>query len=362
MHNKHDLLLHVYRESDRIADLDLSSWDLLIRQARGSNMLARLAWLVEQKGMYSEVPEPAIKHLKSARQLSLGHERSVRWELNRVCHAFKSLSLPVIVLKGTAYLVRDMDVGKGRLFNDIDLLVPREKLKKVESTLLLHGWTTTHHDPYDQKYFREWMHELPPLRHIHRHSVLDVHHTILPLTARSKPDIDTILSAIEPVEGLQNVFTLAPVDMVLHSAAHLFHEGEFETGFRGLCDLDGLLRTLSEQADDFWAQLIIRANDLDLNIPLFYALSYAKAMLNTPVPDGIEIRIGAGVPKGGLEAFMRALYMTALRPYHHSCDGPFSAAARWLLYIRSHYIKMPIRVLLPHLFHKAFLSGDRTQP
>ena len=34
------------------------------------------------------------------------------------------------------------------------------------------GWATTHHSPYDQRYYRTWMHELPPLRHAVRGSIL----------------------------------------------------------------------------------------------------------------------------------------------------------------------------------------------
>ena len=39
-------------------------------------------------------------------------------------------------------------------------------------------------DGYDDAYYRRWMHELPPLIHRDRDRMIDVHHTILPLTAR----------------------------------------------------------------------------------------------------------------------------------------------------------------------------------
>ncbi|MDB4470839.1 nucleotidyltransferase family protein [Deltaproteobacteria bacterium] len=359
MKNNSQLMLQIYRDPEGMQNLSLSDWDLLIRQARGCNMLARLAWLAEQKELKSSIPAQVVKHLESALQLSEGHERSVKWEINRVCHALKSCDTPVILLKGAAYLIRGFDVGKGRIFNDIDLLVRKEKLRKVESSLLLNGWTTTHHDPYDQMYFREWMHELPPLKHIHRQSVLDVHHTILPVTAYLKPDIKNIFDCIEPVAGLSQVYTLSSVDMVLHSATHLFHEGEFQTGFRGLCDLDGLLRHLSAKSDNFWSELLVRANQLDLQKPLYYALSYSREILNTPVPEDIQRKIAEAAPAGFFKAVMRRLYLYALMPYHHTCDRSFSAAARWMLFVRSHYIKMPLRLLIPHLFRKAFISDKK---
>lgn len=359
MKNKRELLLSIYREPGLAKTLSLTDWDLLIRQARGSNMLGRLSWIIEQEGHKLDVFTEVLKHLNSARQLSLGHERSVRWEISQLCHAFNPLKTPVILLKGAAYLVRGMDFSRGRIFNDIDLLVDNDQLQNIESTLLLHGWTTTHKDPYDQKYFREWMHELPPLKHIHRQSVLDVHHTILPITAQLKPDIEKIFADIEPVDGYDQVFTLSPLDMVLHSAAHLFHEGEFNNGFRGLCDLDGLLRYYSSDIENFWDRLIQRAIDLDLKKPLYYALLYTKDLLGTPVPAAVYAEIGKGVPSSLGAAMMSLLFHRALYPYHYSCDRMFSSTARWLLYVRSHYIKMPLKLLIPHLFRKAFISEKK---
>jgi hypothetical protein len=29
---------------------------------------------------------------------------------------------------------------------------------------MLAGWAATHHDAYDQRYYRQWMHELPPMQ------------------------------------------------------------------------------------------------------------------------------------------------------------------------------------------------------
>jgi hypothetical protein len=56
-------------------------------------------------------------------------------------------------------------------------------------------------DPYDERYYREWIHELPPLRFPGRFLELDLHHTILPLTGRIQPDSAALLEASNPVEG-----------------------------------------------------------------------------------------------------------------------------------------------------------------
>jgi hypothetical protein len=66
------------------------------------------------------------------------------------------------------------------MFSDVDVLVPRDRLADVEAALMLAGWASTNPSEYDQHYYRRWMHELPPLQHIRRQTVLDVHHAILP--------------------------------------------------------------------------------------------------------------------------------------------------------------------------------------
>ena len=49
----------------------------------------------------------------------------------------------------------------------------------ISTALMLAGYVTTHLDPYDQRYYRRWRHELPPMQHVKRLTVLDVHHNLV---------------------------------------------------------------------------------------------------------------------------------------------------------------------------------------
>jgi hypothetical protein len=134
-----------------------------------------------------------------------------------------------------------LPAAAGRLFSDIDILVPKARLDEVESQLMAHGWVSTHHDAYDQRYYREWMHELPPMQHLRRATVIDVHHAILPQTAAVRPDPARLRAGARAIPGAPGLYVLAPCDMVLHSATHLFSEGEYDHGLRDLFDLHRLL-------------------------------------------------------------------------------------------------------------------------
>ena len=222
------LLVTVLRQPSSIALFSLAQWDLLLRQARQANLLGRLGALIEQHGLNAGVPLPARRHLDWSRVVGDRHRRAVEWEVRQIQLALASVGVPVILLKGAAYVAAKLPTADGRLFSDIDIIVPKISLNLVEAALMLHGWAATHHDAYDQHYYRTWMHELPPMQHIRRMTVIDVHHAILPETAALRPDPDKLRSAALPIDGNQNLMVLAPVDMVLHSATHLFHDGELE--------------------------------------------------------------------------------------------------------------------------------------
>jgi hypothetical protein len=238
------------------------------------------------------------------------------------------------------------------MFHDVDILVPRDRLPQVEAALMLHGWATTHHDAYDQRYYREWMHELPPMRHVTRGTIVDVHHAILPLTARLRFDGTKLLQAARPASGDRRFMVLAPADMVLHSAVHFVYNEELAQGLRDLADIDALLAHFGA-AEPFWRELAERADELGLQRPLFYALRYATRFFGSRVPPAVAAGFRRGVPSRGLRAWMDTLFMRALRAGHPYADDALAPAARLLLYVRAHWLRMPPLLLVRHLTTKA---------
>jgi len=336
-----------------------AEWEALIRQARRANLISRLAVLLDERGLLQDVPAAPRAHLRAALVVSQAQAEAVRREVAYVRKALTRIGADIVLLKGAAYLFAALPPARGRVFTDIDILVPASALAEVEAALMLHGWATTHHDPYDQRYYRRWMHELPPLLHVTRETVLDVHHAILPTTARLKPDSAKLLQASQPVAGEPGLRVLAPCDMVLHSATHLFFNEELASGLRDLADLDSLLRHFGGQAE-FWQQLTARARELDLARPLYYALRYTRHILATPVPDPALKAAEIGRPPNVLNRLMDALFLRALQPDHPAAADRLTPLARRSLYVRGHWLRMPPLLLAYHLTVKAFRSekGD----
>ena len=183
------------------------------------------------------------------------------------------------------------------------------------------------------------MHELPPLTHPARDRMIDVHHTILPLTARPTPDADALIADSETLaNGLR---VLAPADMVIHAVAHLFADGDLAGGLRNLWDIHRLLREFAERSG-FWTALAESGRRHQLARPLARALRLVARIYGTPVDAALA----------GRARLVDGLYARRLL----GRDGwgrETRKPLRLAFYIRSHWIRMPPLMLARHLLAKA---------
>ena len=355
-HERADTVVLALRDPAALRGSSLPQWETLIRQGRRTNLLPRLALALDGLGLLGEVPPAPRVHLEAARTLARAQADAVRREVAYIDRALASAGVPIVLLKGAAYLIAGLSAARGRVFSDIDILVPQGALGNVEATLMLHGWHTSKTTAYDQRYYRRWMHELPPLRHNSRQTLLDVHHAILPITARLKPDSAKLLAASRPIAGEPRLRVLAPIDMALHSATHLFCNEDVGNSLRDLVDLDSLLREFASE-ESFWPRLTVRAGELDLTRPLYYALRYAVRLLDTPVPERVLGAAEIGRPPTVLRGLMDALFLRTLQP--NPAGNGLSSLARGSLYVRAHWLRMPPLLLAQHLAVKALRREEQ---
>ena len=347
-----DRVVHALRHTAEATSWSMADWELVIRQSRQADLLARIGHQLEALGLWESVPGPPRVHLEAARRLGRAQQDEVWREIGHLRDALEPLGLPVLLLKGAAYLAAGLPPAAGRLFSDTDIMVPEARLPEVESALVMNGWMGNHLSDYDQRYYREWMHELPPMEHLRRRTVVDVHHAILPRTARLKPDAAKLLAAARPVAGLKGVCVLAPADMVLHSMTHLFYNDDLSHGLRDLSDLDLLLRHFGA-SPDFWSGLVERGRELDLSRSLHYGLRFVQRILGTPVPRLEKADAEHGAPAWPLSALMDRLWERGLSSQHVTAAPPLAGTALFLLYLRAHWLRMPPWQLARHLAIKA---------
>jgi len=351
-------LVAVLRDPSHMAIFDMEQWDLAIRQARAANLLGRLAVWASTPPLRDRVPQWVMRHMNAEISIVEKQTTAVHWEVKHIARALQGSGIPAVLLKGAAYAAAGLPAAIGRSFADVDILVPKADLAEVEKLLFLKGWTTGNISAYDDRYYRQWMHELAPMHHMIRLTPLDVHHNILPETARIQTRPELILRDALRLPGYDKMFIPSRTDQILHSATHLFHEGEWHHGLRDLSDIDLLIRAYSSEPA-FWSDLTARAADLNLQAPLLHALRCLQRIFHTPIPEVPE-QLGSvhgPVPRW---SSLDAVFVSGLASVHDSFRTKWSGLAEFVLYIRSHWLRMPLRLLIPHLVHKSLTRVERS--
>lgn len=349
-----DRVSAVLRQPDITRGWSGADWAGLLQQARSAGLLARVAAVLQQRQPQSllEAPAGLRGHAEAAERLAQAQCAEIQRELRYLDQALAGLEGPRVLLKGAAYAAAGLPAAQGRVFSDIDLMLPKSSLAQAEAMLTAHGWMSSHHSAYDQRYYRQWMHELPPMQQVQRGTTLDVHHTILPETARLRPAAALLFQAALPLAGHPGWSILAPHDMLLHSMTHLFMNDDMSHALRDLSDLGLLLEHFAEQPA-FWDGLVPRAQALQLGRPLFYGLRYTQRWWGMPVPAAVQQALQPLAPPAPLLALMDAIWMRALGGSHRKAPGPGHTAAVQALYVRGHWLRMPPLLLARHLLVKS---------
>ncbi len=355
------LLVDALRDPATTATLKAEGWTALLAMARAEQLIGTVARRLSGLA----VPDAVQRILEEARINAEYQRRSALWEADCARRALADYPGKVVLMKGTAYAAAGLKASEGRHIGDLDIMVAREDLPEVEAALLEAGWEWVKEDAYDDAYYRDHMHELPPLIQKERDRMIDVHHTILPLTARPRPDAAAMLeeaislnpvrpelvdgpkgtrnraSTLRHAQGsgrTDNLCIFSPADRVVHSAAHLFADGELDGGLRNLWDIHCLL---SEFADDaFWPSLKSRAEHHQLWPAVSRAARLAHQLYATEIPRDWQswhsqdksyvLRLTARDNWGrGTRKFIRLIF-----------------------YIRSHWLRMPPLMLIRHLWVK----------
>lgn len=330
-------LIALLRTPTGASGLSGAEWSAVMAQGRRLQMLGQLAERLARAGQGDVVPAAAQRHLALAMLNSERRAQAAQWEVQGLRRVVEP-GVPLVLLKGCAYALCGDANAPGRNFSDVDVLVPKAALASVEVSLIAVGWKPSELSAYDVAYYRNWMHELPPMTHVRRNTTVDLHHAINPPVSRCHVRTELLLPGL--VEIRAGIFSLAPLDRVIHCAIHLVQEGDATKLLRDLYDL----YLLSEQHCGGAAakeHLLVRAAELGVAPQVRAAVEAARGVFTS------EPAVG-----GWLSACLRRAAIDSLS------EGA-SWIAQWpvvVLLAYSHWIKMPARLLVPHLLRKAWLG------
>jgi hypothetical protein len=341
----HDALLNLLRDPQPVLPETPRAWSDRIAEARTSGLLPALAHRVDG------LPQPAQAkaHLQACLHLQTLRLQYMQREIRHLADALEPLGVPWVLLKGGAYVAMALPFAIHRQFGDIDLLVARQDLRRVESALMGAGWIGERsQDAHDERFYREWSHEVPPVTHVRRGSTVDLHHAIAPPLGRYPVSTDALLAASQVVPGYQHLRTLQPLDMVLHSALHSVVSGEFDRSLRDLLDIDALIQHHAASDPAFEARLSQRAAELGLGDVLLQIQWQRLGRLQAQPKAWPSLSAW-----GRLKAqCLRPLFNAAGGTWHPNRSGAWRGFSQTLLYFRAHALRLPLRLLVPHLLHK----------
>lgn len=346
------LLNIVILDADEVLQFSTRELDLALRLTRRVRLLGRLGENLRSAGLLRSLPPEAADQLISGMAMANARARLALWELDRIERAMRPDNLtPLVAMKGCTYLLLDLPNAHGRVFADVDLMTTEAELEGLEERLNSNGWLSSELTPYDQNYYRKWTHELPPLMHAEREVEIDLHHNIMPRTARLNPCARRLLERSRQLSGSRyRVFS--DEDIVLHAMSHLMFDGDLGDKLRDLVDVHDLVTYFSKADPAFWQLLIERAEELDLTRPAFYSLHFSHTLLKLPIPSKALAAIQPWSPPRPVRWIMDRLVPRALYPLHPDKPSRVSSLCRLLLYMRSHWIRMPPWLLVYHLSHK----------
>ncbi|MEC8965487.1 MAG: nucleotidyltransferase family protein [Pseudomonadota bacterium] len=232
------VFIKAYCRLDGLEQLSESDWNDLLRVLRAYSLTASYYRRLCKEGMEYQLPDYCRNAFVSAAVFAEAQAHQTRIQALKICRLSDDYHIPIIFLKGAAYTLGQKENSIGRLMSDIDICVARDKISQLEAALLESGWTFKDIDEHDDKYYRAWSHELPPLKHDQDGVVLDVHHTLLPPIKRRLLNINDLLNSTVD----KDTFPVPSMEwLVLHSALHLILNEDVDNGLRDLTDIYLLL-------------------------------------------------------------------------------------------------------------------------
>lgn len=332
--------------------LSPTQWQNAILVLREAKLLAALYHSAIRQSCFEQYPDFAKRHLYSASVYAKRQSDQIRFEAMELRNLLGEIGVTVVFLKGAAYCLKGTLNSQGRICSDLDVLVKQSELEKAEQHLKSNRWVSEQLSDYDEKYYREWAHEVPPLFHVNRATVVDMHHNIyLPVSGRA-PNIADFLSGKEKSES--GCFVLDPASMLLHCIIHMMLNEDSSSWMRDLYDIYLLADELMDEKQ--WRNLLLLADKTQFKAELIYCLLALRHYCHYDFPSFVSDFIQAQNLLKKQRFFVRHIIISAIAPEHPLVSSTKTRLAKQLVYLRGHWLKMPLPVLLKHFLIKSFLG------
>ncbi|MFC4700123.1 nucleotidyltransferase family protein [Glaciecola siphonariae] len=342
-----DTLINLFLNPSQVAQCSSNELSDLVTIWRSQKILARMCYRIIEAGVFEHLDAKTQRHLLNAKQIADRQKEQVFTEAAELARILSQSVGYLIFLKGAAYSMCAGKLGRGRIYSDIDVLVPKADIDTCEQRLAVAGWIGQEINDYDDKYYRKWAHEIPPMAHGHRGTIIDVHHNIVPVISKSFNDLHILLENTEEI--MPDIHVLSAPAQLVHAAIHLFRNEEYQGAFRDITDIYLMLEGQDEQ---FWLDAFSLAKRIDFLTELQLAVRYCERFFKLKPPAKINLEFA---PEHN-QAFNDFIFNSVLLPQHSLMTGSHTPLKHFLAMMRGHIVKMPVHILLYHIIVKSYRS------
>jgi len=282
-------LLKPGRQAPISADLSTRQWQLLVDEVVHQRVGA-LAWRRLSDLPQGEVPAGVLAPLREHYVRNAFRNARLLRETADATRALAAESIPVMLLKGIHLARFVYEEPALRSMADIDLMVPRDRIRDAERVLVGMGYGPVPRPDIDAHC--AWSNHLAALEKEDAEA-LEVHYDIERPTSPFAIENEALWNSATGV-SIENVdvAVLAPEHLLIHLCLHLAYHHKFErSALKGLIDVATVLAR-SDHID--WDAFVSTANRWKAGCFAYTTLRLAKEALDAGVPAAALARLDHG--------------------------------------------------------------------
>jgi len=201
-------------------------------------------------------------------------------ELEAIVCAFNEDEIPLILLKGAAFLTTIYKEKLDRSICDLDLLVHKHDLIRANNQMLHLGYKSSAHNWGNHiSYSKPGKHVIPVEIH------WDLFNRKNPFQKYAfRMSSDMAWESLQSVSiGRHTTHIMHHDRQILYLSCHLIKESFSDPKWAG--DIDNIVRYYRESLD--WQKIKALAVECGIRIPVWFVLKYVKELLGTPIPEDL---------------------------------------------------------------------------
>src|SRR6266850_6399767 len=303
-------------------------WERVIASASRLGLAPLLYRNLTKAGFRGHVPASAISSLGRSAHAAACQMTIQLGALKSIVEALRTVEIDPVLLKGAALALTLYDQPSMRMMQDIDLLVPAERVGAALLCLERLGYRGAVTDRGADFYLSH--HHATPMIAMGGRVVVEIHRGLVPgdtgLQIDPAPFIERALR-LGPAEASYRV--LSPEDQILHAGLHLSYCDRFVGKLRDLMDLHALVEVRGGRLE--WGRLLESAARTQIARSLYSTLDLSRRLMGTPVPAEAMNELARAAGWDPLaERLLRSLARSSLFSAGPSDDLLPGPSARWM--------------------------------